>query len=169
MLRLQAIFGIIVLVGFAWAISENRRKVRVGEILLGLFVTFLMAFLMLRVPFLRGLFDILNKCVSVIEESTRAGTSFVFGYIGGGPLPFNESRPGTSFVLAIQALPVVLVVSALSSLLFYWRILPVVVHAFAWVFRRTMRVGGAVGLSAAANVFLGMVEAPLLSARTWRR
>ena len=161
MLRLQAIFGIIVLVGFAWAISENRRKVRVGEILLGLFVTFLMAFLMLKVPFLRGLFDILNKCVSVIEESTRAGTSFVFGYIGGGPLPFNESRPGASFVLAIQALPVVLVVSALSSLLFYWRILPVVVHAFAWVFRRTMRVGGAVGLSAAANVFLGMVEAPL--------
>ncbi len=161
MLRLQAIFGIIVLVGFAWAISENRRKVRVGEILLGLFVTFLMAFLMLKVPFLRGLFNILNKCVSVIEESTRAGTSFVFGYIGGGPLPFNESRPGASFVLAIQALPVVLVVSALSSLLFYWRILPVVVHAFAWVFRRTMRVGGAVGLSAAANVFLGMVEAPL--------
>ncbi len=161
MLRLQAIFGIIVLVGFAWAISENRRKVKVGEILLGLFVTFLMAFLMLKVPFLRGLFDILNKCVSVIEESTRAGTSFVFGYIGGGPLPFNESRPGASFVLAIQALPVVLVVSALSSLLFYWRILPVVVHAFAWVFRRTMRVGGAVGLSAAANVFLGMVEAPL--------
>lgn len=161
MLRLQAILGIVALVGFAWAISENRRKVRVGEILLGLLVTFLMAALMLKVPPLRHLFDILNRGVSLIEESTQAGTSFVFGYLGGGPLPFAEGRPGASFVLALQALPIVLVVSALSSLLFYWRILPVVVHAFAWVFRKTMRVGGAVGLSASANVFLGMVESPL--------
>ncbi len=160
-MRLQAILGIVALVGFAWAISENRRKVRVGEILLGLLVTFLMAALMLKVPPLRHLFDILNRGVSLIEESTQAGTSFVFGYLGGGPLPFAEGRPGASFVLALQALPIVLVVSALSSLLFYWRILPVVVHAFAWVFRKTMRVGGAVGLSASANVFLGMVESPL--------
>jgi CNT family concentrative nucleoside transporter len=161
MLRLQAVLGIVALIGFAWAISENRRRVRAGEILLGLFVTFLMAALMLRVPPLRHLFDILNGGVSILEESTRAGTSFVFGYIGGGPLPFNEGKPGASFVLALQALPIVLVVSALSSLLFYWRILPVVVHAFAWVFRKTMRVGGAVGLSASANIFLGMVESPL--------
>jgi CNT family concentrative nucleoside transporter len=161
MLRLQAILGIIALIGFAWVVSENRRKVRAGEILLGLFVTFLMAALMLKVPPLRRLFDVLNRGVSVIEESTRAGTSFVFGYIGGGPLPFAEGKPGASFVLALQALPIVLVVSALSSLLFYWRILPVVVHAFAWVFRKTMRVGGAVGLSASANIFLGMVESPL--------
>jgi CNT family concentrative nucleoside transporter len=161
MLRLQAILGIIALIGFAWVVSENRRKVRAGEILLGLFVTFLMAALMLKVPPLRRLFDVLNRGVSVIEESTRAGTSFVFGYIGGGPLPFAEGKPGASFVLALQAVPIVLVVSALSSLLFYWRILPVVVHAFAWVFRKTMRVGGAVGLSASANIFLGMVESPL--------
>ena len=120
-----------------------------------------MAFLMLKVPFLRGLFDILNKCVSVIEESTRAGYIFRLRLYRGRTAPFQPEQAGASFVLAIQALPVVLVVSALSSLLFYWRILPVVVHAFAWVFRRTMRVGGAVGLSAAANVFLGMVEAPL--------
>jgi CNT family concentrative nucleoside transporter len=160
-MRGQAVLGIFVLIAFAWVISENRRKVRVGEILLGLFVTFLMAVLMLKVPYLRQVFDVLNRAVSVIEESTRAGTSFVFGYVGGGPLPFDENRPGSSFILALQALPIVLVVSALSSLLFYWRILPVVVKAFAWVFQKSMRVGGAVGLSASANVFLGMVESPL--------
>jgi CNT family concentrative nucleoside transporter len=158
---LQPLFGIVVLILIAWALSEARRKVRIGEIILGLFVTALMAVVMLKVPFLRVVFDVLNKGVGILEESTKAGTSFVFGYLGGGALPFDEKSPGSGFVLALQALPIVLVVSALSSLLFYWRILPVVVRAFAWVFRKTMRVGGAVALSAAANVFLGMVEAPL--------
>jgi CNT family concentrative nucleoside transporter len=158
---MQAILGIVVLIACAWAISEQRRKVRVGEILLGLCVTFLMAVVMLKVPFLRHVFDVLNRGVSLLEESTRAGTSFVFGYVGGGPLPFDESHPGSAFVLGFQALPIVLVVSALSSLLFYWRILPVVVSAFAWLFEKTMRVGGAVGLAASANIFLGMVESPL--------
>ena len=160
-MRLQAVLGIVVLIAFAWAISENRRGVRVREIAAGLFVTFLMAGLMLKVPLLRSLFDVLNRGVSLLEDSTRAGTSFVFGYLGGGPLPFDERLPGSSFVLALRALPIVLVVSALSSLLFYWRILPVVVRVFAWVFEKTMRVGGAVGLAASANVFLGMVESPL--------
>ena len=158
---MQAVLGIVVLIAFAWAISEERRKVRTGEILLGLSVTFLMAVVMLKVPFLRHVFGVLNKAVSLLEESTRAGTSFVFGYLGGGPLPFGETHPGSAFVLGLQALPIVLVVSALSSLLFYWRILPVVVRAFAWLFEKTMRVGGAVGLAAAANIFLGMVESPL--------
>ena len=158
---MQAVLGIVVLIACAWVISEQRRKVRTGEILRGLSVTFLMAVVMLKVPFLRHVFDVLNRAVSLLEESTRAGTSFVFGYLGGGPLPFGETHPGSAFVLGFQALPIVLVVSALSSLLFYWRILPVVVRAFAWLFEKTMRVGGAVGLAASANIFLGMVESPL--------
>jgi CNT family concentrative nucleoside transporter len=64
-------------------------------------------------------------------------------------------------VLAFRALPIVLVISALSALLFYWRVLPAVVRAISWLLRRTMGVGGVVGLSTAANVFVGMVEAPL--------
>src|SRR5512145_792630 len=127
---LQPVFGIIVLIGFAWIISESRRKVRIGEIIIGLFVTILMTVVMLKIPWLRVIFDWLNKAVSLLEESTKAGTSFVFGYLGGGPLPFDEKSPGGSFIFAFQALPVVLVVSALSSLLFYWRILPAVVRIF---------------------------------------
>jgi len=99
--------------------------------------------------------------VLALQEATHAGTSFVFGYVGGGPLPFAESYPGSSFILAFQALPMVLLMSALSSLLFYWKVLPVVVRAFAWCLRKTMGVGGAEGLANSVNVFVGMVEAPL--------
>lgn len=157
----QPVFGIVVLILFAWLISENRKGVKLAEVALGLAVTVLLAVVMLRLSFFRHIFSLLNKGVGLLEESTRAGTSFVFGYLGGGALPFNELTPGSSFVFAFQALPVVLVISALSSLLFYWRILPVIVRAFSWFFQKTLRVGGAVGLSAAANIFLGMVESPL--------
>ena len=85
----------------------------------------------------------------------------MFGYVGGGPLPFEVKTPGADFVLAFQALPLILVMSVLTTLLFYWRILPPIVRGFAWLLERTLKVGGAVGLSAAANIFLGMVEAPL--------
>jgi len=103
----------------------------------------------------------LNRAVNALEGATQAGTSFVFGYLGGGPLPFEEKQPGASFILATRALPLVLVVSALTALLYYWRVLPVIVKGFALVLEKTMGIGGAVGLSAAANVFVGMVEAPL--------
>lgn len=157
----QSILGIFVLIGLAWVMSENRRKVSWKGILVGLIIQFILVSLLLKVSAFRHGFEFLNRAVMVLEESTKAGTSFVFGYVGGGSLPFTETTPGASFVLGLQALPIVLVVSALSSLLFYWRILPLVVRAFSWMLQKTMAVGGAVGLSAAANVFLGMVESPL--------
>ena len=157
----QPILGIFVLIGLAWVMSENRRKVSWKGILIGLIIQFILVSLLLKVSAFRHGFEFLNRAVMVLEESTKAGTSFVFGYVGGGSLPFAETTPGSSFVLGLQALPIVLVVSALSSLLFYWRILPLVVRAFSWMLQKTMAVGGAVGLSAAANVFLGMVESPL--------
>jgi len=86
----------------------------------------------------------------------------VFGFLGGAPLPYAETAAGASFVLAFRALPVVLVMSALSALLFHWRILPLLVRAMSALLERVLGVGGAVGLSTAANVFVGMVEAPLL-------
>src|SRR5262249_2907436 len=110
----------------------------------------------------RAAFAELNRVVDAIQAATRTGTGFVFGYLGGGPTPFTVTAPEASFVLALQALPLVLVVSALSAVLTYWRVLPVIVKGFAWALDRTMGVGGAVGVSTAANVFLGTVEAPLM-------
>jgi len=158
---LQPLLGILVLTGLAWAISEKRRKVSGRDLFTGLALQFAIALILLRIPPVRDLFGLLNKAVVLLEESTRAGTSFVFGYLGGAPLPFAEQTPGASYVFALQALPLVLVISALSSLLFYWRVLPLFVRAFSWLLQKTMRIGGAVGLSAAANIFLGMVESPL--------
>jgi CNT family concentrative nucleoside transporter len=108
------------------------------------------------------MFLLLNNIVLVLESATRAGTSFVFGYLGGGTPPFLLQNPGANFILAFQALPLVLVIGALSALLFYWRILPYIVKGFSFVLQKTLNVGGALGLGASTTIFLGMVESPLL-------
>ena len=161
-LALQSLFGFFALHVLAWLISENRRIVAWRTILSGMLLTVVLGALLLKVPLFARIFLGLNDAVNVIERATREGTSFVFGYLGGGALPFEPTKdPAATFVLAFQALPLVLVISALSSLLFYWRVLPWIVRAFSSVLKRAMDIGGAVGLSAAANVFVGMVEAPL--------
>ncbi|GAB4257431.1 MAG: nucleoside transporter C-terminal domain-containing protein [Deferrisomatales bacterium] len=154
--------GLIALAALAWALSEDRRAVRLRPVAIGLGLQLLLAAALLKLSGSRELFLGLNRAILALERATREGTGFVFGYLGGGPLPFAETRPGASFVLAFQALPLVLVMSALSALLFHWRVLPWVVRSFSWGLRKTLGIGGAVGVSAAANVFVGMVEAPLL-------
>jgi CNT family concentrative nucleoside transporter len=158
----HAAFGTTALVGLAWALSERRSEVRWRLVLAGLGLQAVLAALMLIVPALRDAVFSLNTALQAVDRATQAGTSFVFGYLAGGPPPFAEVDPAASFVLAFRALPLVLVVSALSALLFHWRIIPLVVRAFAWLLEKTLGLGGAVGVSAAANVFVGMVEAPLV-------
>jgi concentrative nucleoside transporter, CNT family len=159
--QLQSAIGILALLAIAWALSEDRRAVSPRQAAIGLAATCLTAVVLIKLPLVAGAFSAINDAVGAISEATRAGTSFVFGYLGGGPLPFDSRIPGAEFVLAFQALPIVLVMSVLTTLLFYWRVLPPIVRGTAWLLERTLRVGGAVGLSTAANVFLGMVEAPL--------
>jgi CNT family concentrative nucleoside transporter len=118
--------------------------------------------LMLKVPFFERVFLGLNDVALVIEKATMAGTSFVFGYLGGGPLPFTEPYPGAGFILAFRALPIILVMSAVSAVLYHWRVLPLVVRGFSFFLERTMKIGGALGVGAASNIFVGMVEAPLV-------
>src|SRR6201995_904391 len=161
MLQLQSAFGIIALLAIAWAFSENRRAVSLQQTAIGLIVTLVTAVILIKLPFVTRAFGAINDAVGAIASATRAGTSFVFGYLGGGPLPFDPKTPGSDFILALQALPIVLVMSVLTTLLFYWRVLPPIVRGMAWLLERTLGVGGAVGLSTAANIFLGMVEAPL--------
>jgi CNT family concentrative nucleoside transporter len=161
MATLQSAFGIVALLAICWIISENRWAVSWRRVGASLLLMLVLAVLLLKIPPLKLAFAALNDAVNAIAAATRAGTSFVFGYLGGAPLPFEPRIPGSEFILAFQALPVVLVVSVLTTLLFYWRILPPIVRGFSWVLERTLGVGGAVGLSTAANIFLGMVESPL--------
>jgi CNT family concentrative nucleoside transporter len=161
MLQLQSAFGVLALLAVAWALGENRRAVSLRQTAIGLAVTLVTALVLIKLPLVARAFGAINDAVNTISAASRAGTSFVFGYLGGGALPFDLKSPGADFILAFQALPIILVMSVLTTLLFYWRILPPIVRGMAWVLERTLGVGGAVGLSTAANIFLGMVEAPL--------
>ena len=161
MQNLQSLAGIVALLGFTWLISENRRAVDWRSVGVALVVTLVTAVLLLKIPQLKFAFALVARGVDAVSEASRAGTSFVFGYIGGGALPFELKTPGAEFVLAFQALPIVLLMSVLTTLLFHWRVLPPIVRGFSWALERTLGVGGAVGLSTAANIFLGMVESPL--------
>jgi CNT family concentrative nucleoside transporter len=162
MQSLQGIFGYAMFIAMAWAISENRRAVPWRTVVGGVLLQVALAVVILKLPGAQAVFAAMNDALLALEQATRAGTGMVFGYLGGGPLPFAETAAGASFVLAFQALPIVLVMSALSALLFHWRILPLLVQGMSWLLERTLGVGGAVGISTAANVFVGMVEAPLL-------
>ena len=158
----QALLGLAVFIGIAWLISENRKGVKYTTALTGVAVQLCIAGILLYVPVFKTFFLLLNNVVLALESATRAGTSFVFGYIGGGTPPFLLQDPGANFILAFQALPLVLVIGALSALLFYWRILPAVVKGFSFILQKTMNIGGALGLGASTTIFLGMVEAPLV-------
>ena len=158
----RSALGFLLLHALAWALSENRRLVAWRPVAAGMALTLVLGLALLKIPFVRLAFQALNDALGALEKATREGTSFVFGFLGGGPLPYAETYPGASFVLAFRALPLVVVVSALSALLFYWRVLPWIVKGFSTVLEKSMGVGGAIGLSSAANVFVGMVEAPLI-------
>ncbi len=160
-LALQSAFGFVALFLIAWLLSENRRAVPWRIVISGALLQIVLAAALLKVPLFRDLFLTLNDLLSALEKATQEGTRFVFGFLAGGPQPFEERPGASSFVLAFRALPLILVVSALSSLLFYWRVLPAIVRTLSIALEKTMGVGGAVGLSAAANIFVGMVEAPL--------
>ena len=159
---LQAAAGYFLLIGIAWVLSSRRSAIPWRTVVGGIGVQLALALTIFRLPGVRELFAACNDILLAIAAATRDGTRLVFGFLGGASLPYTETAPGASFVLAFQALPVVLVMSALSAVLYHWRILPVLVKGFSVLLEKTLGVGGAVGMSSAANVFVGMVEAPLL-------
>jgi len=166
MLQLQAGFGLLAMTALAWALGGFRRGVTWRVIAAGLGLQVILAALMLHVPPFRSAFVLIGHAVDALARATAVGTSLVFGYLGGAPLPYAETRPGGSFILFFQALPLVLVVGAISAVLYHWRVLPVVVSFMARGLRRAFGLSGACGFSVAANVFVGMVEAPLMI-RAW--
>ncbi|UCF36905.1 MAG: nucleoside:proton symporter [Acidobacteriota bacterium] len=158
---IQSAAGLAVFLLIAWALSESRRKVSFRLVMAGLGLQLLLALILLKIPVSRELFLALNRLILSLEESTQAGTAFVFGYLGGATAPFETITPAASYVLAFRALPLLLLISALTTLLFYWRILPVVVTFFSKALERTLKIGGAEGVGVGANIFMGMVESPL--------
>lgn len=160
----QGILGVFVFLGIAWALSENRRGVNVRFTLFGILFQLTLAVIITQFSVVRSAFEGLSHVVTALKHATMEGTKFVFGYLGGGDVPFAVAPDsGTStFIFALQALPMIMVVSALSMLLFHWNVLPVIVRGFSFILQKTMRIGGALGVVAASKVFLGNIDAPLL-------
>ncbi len=160
--QVQSAVGLVAMLLLAWLLSEERGRFPWRFVMIGLGVQITLAVIFLKLPIAATVFGEVNRAVTAIQEATQAGTSFVFGFLGGAPLPYEETRAGASIVFAFRFLPLILLVSALGALLTYWRVLPALVRAFAWLFERTLGIGGAVAVSSAANIFLGMVESPVL-------
>jgi CNT family concentrative nucleoside transporter len=160
----QGVLGIFVFLGTAWLFSENRRGVQRRDILTGLGLQISLAVIITQFPLIRGAFESLSKVIDVLKRATQEGTKFVFGYLGGGAVPFEVIPDSgvSTFIFGLQALPTIMVVSALSMLLFHLGILPAIVRVFSKALQRTLNIGGALGLVAASKVFLGNLEAPLL-------
>lgn len=159
---MQAIIGIFVVLGLAWALSEHRREVRWLPILVILGIQLVIAATLIRVPFITQHVNHLNVVVNAISSATSEGTSFVFDYLGGGQLPFELKSESPPYIFATQLLPQILVFAVLVAILWYWRVLPMLIKGIAWVLQRTVRIGGAVSVAAAASFFVGMVESPMM-------
>jgi CNT family concentrative nucleoside transporter len=158
----QSLLGITAILFAAWLFSENKRAFPLRTVVVGVAMQIVLALLLLKVPVAREALFALNGVVTALTDATRQGTSFVFGYIGGGTAPFAVTNPQGLVNFAFGVLPLIIVISALSALLWHWRILEVVVKAIAVVLKHLLGIGGAVGLGGASTVFLGNVEGLLM-------
>lgn len=165
-LQAQSALGLLVIPLLALLLSEQRRAHTLPALVriigAGLLLQLVIAAAMLNIPASRALFDWAGGAVQALQAATAAGVRLVFGYLAGGPAPFDVRNPSAGFILAFQALPVILLISALSKLAYYWGLLQPIVRIVGRGLQRTLGVSGPVGSSAAANILVGMVEAPLL-------
>jgi CNT family concentrative nucleoside transporter len=159
---LHGVFGVTVFLLVAYLLSEDRSHIKFRPILLGLLIEIILTLIIFKVPSMLKIFNWIDHMVLALNAAALEGTQFVFGYLGGGALPFQAAGKGSPFILAFQALPLVIVVASLSSLLFYLRILPFIIQGMSWIFRKTLGVGGALAVGLSANLFLGMAESPVV-------
>jgi len=166
LLVVQAFFGIVVFVAIAVVFSEQRTLPGWRLLVAGLGLQFLFAFAVFNLNFLQQMLSLINRSVNAVVNATESGTLFIFGYLGGDPLnvdyPFSISEPGATMILAFRILPLVLMFTVLSAILWHYRVLPVIIKGFSLVLRKSLNVSGAVGFSSAANIFIGMIESPAL-------
>ena len=161
---LQPVIGFFVLLLLGAIFSTNIKKIKIRYLINAIVIQFALAFLLLKWTVITEFFEILSRGVLALTSATDSGVAFVFGYLATGApgAPFEVINPGGTFIFAFGGLVLVIVVSAFSALLWHWRVIPVIVNLLSYLFKKPLNVGGPVGLSATANVFLGQVEAPLL-------
>ena len=160
---LQIIVGFVGLVCIAIPFSQNRSSINYRYIFVAIIFQIILAFALLKIPFIVQIFAYLSDAVSSLQAATQEGAEFVFGYLSNTSVsPFESSGAGNSMIFAFQILPLIIVISSLSALLWFWNILPLIIRAISKVFEKLFNIGGPIGLAATANIIMGQVEAPLL-------
>ena len=162
LLNLQSVLGLFVIVAACWALSENRRAFPWRLTLGAIAVQAALVLALFAIPGSQSVLAAITGAVDGLAVATNRGTQFVFGYLAGGDQPYAVQNDGALFTFAFQVLPLILVISALSALLWHWKILKWITHGFGFIFQRTMGLGGASALAVAANIFLGMIESPIV-------
>ncbi|MEZ5922198.1 MAG: nucleoside transporter C-terminal domain-containing protein [Parvularculaceae bacterium] len=160
--RAQSAIGLAAFVMIAWVFSSKKLRFPFLTVVWTIAVQIGVAAFLLYVPPARHALASLQVGVRALQQATQAGTSFVFGYLGGADAPFEVTNGAAMFNFAFGALPLVIFFSGLSAILWHWGVLQIFVRGFAFLLQRGLGVGGAVALSSAANAFLGQTEAPLL-------
>jgi CNT family concentrative nucleoside transporter len=160
---IQAIIGFIGLVCIAIPFSNNKSSINFKHIFVAIILQILLAFALVKIPFIVQVFAYLSDGVSALQTATQEGAEFVFGYLSNNSMsPFENSGTGNSMIFAFQILPLIIVISALSALLWFWNVLPLIIRAISKIFEKLFNIGGPIGLGATANIIMGQVEAPLL-------
>ena len=159
---IQSLIGIAALILIAIPFSESIQKIKVKFIIYALLIQTSLAFILLEIPFISSFFDVMSMAVESLRLSAIEGSSFVFGYLGGGDAPFEVSNNQNLPIFAFTFLPMLIFLSALSALLWHWKILPFLIKLLAKLFEKPLDAKGPIGLASTANIFLGQLEAPLL-------
>jgi len=160
---LQIIIGFIGLVCIAVPFSQNISSINYRHIFAAIILQIVLAFALLKIPFIVQIFAYLSEGVTALQAATQEGAEFVFGYLSNSSTsPFESSGTGNSMIFAFQILPLIIVISSLSALLWFWNILPLIIRAISKIFEKLFNIGGPIGLGATANIIMGQVEAPLL-------
>ena len=159
----QIVIGFIGLVCIAIPFSQNRSSINYQHIVAAIFLQITLAFALLKIPFIVQIFAYLSEGVTALQAATQEGAEFVFGYLSNSSTsPFEISGTGNSMIFAFQILPLIIVISSLSALLWFWNVLPLIIRAISKIFEKLFNIGGPIGLGATANIIMGQVEAPLL-------
>ena len=159
---MQAIIGIFAILGIGFLLCKDRSMIQWRFIAIGLILQFALATLFLKVAWIAESLMIFNTIVTAIEQATLVGTRFMFGFLGGAEAPFELKSGASIYIFAFRVLPQILVFSVLVAIFWYWGVLPALVRLLGALLKRGLNVSGVLGTAAAASLFLGMVEAPLV-------
>jgi CNT family concentrative nucleoside transporter len=159
--NVQALSGVALILGLCWLVSENRKRFPFVLAICAIAIQLLLVFVLFKLPATRDALQGVNGAVEGLASSTQAGTNFVFGYLSGTTPPYTETNPGAGFLFAFRVMPVILVVCALSALLWHWGILKWLAKGLGFLFQKTLGLRGPPALATAATIFMGQIEGPI--------